>query len=367
MPPIPDLPHVVTIKDVARIAGVSVATVSRVLNASGPVSPTAQRRVRAAAKQLGYVPNGAAQSLSKSRTSTLGVLLPALYGEFFSEVMRGIDGAARRAGHHLLLASSRTDTRELDAALRSMRGRVDGLIVMAPDPRASDLIAARVRDFPVVLVNTPDVDGISSITTDNFEGARAMVRHLVALGHRHVAMIAGPEHNHDAGERLRGYHAALDEAGVDAEARTILPGQFSEASGYRAAISLLRRRARPTALFAANDSMAIGALSALRERGLAVPDQIAVAGFDDVPAARYASPPISSVAIDIVALGQRATQRLLGLIGVGAHAPPAREIVATHLVIRQSCGGAPRSRSLPRTRPSPRGRPAPAPTPRSST
>lgn len=311
------------------------------------MSAVAQRRVRAAAKELGYVPNGAAQSLSKSRSTTLGVLLPALYGEFFSEVMRGIDGTARRAGYHLLLASSRSETRELEIALRSMRGRVDGLIVMAPDRRANTVIASLTRDFPTVLINSAESTQFSSVAIDNFEGARAMVRHLIALGHQRIAMIAGPDNNHDAAERLRGYRAALEEHAHAAEAGVVV-GSFTEASGYQAITGLLRLKPRPTALFAANDSMAIGALSALRERSLVVPDDMAIAGFDDLAMARYTNPPLSSVAIDIAALGQRAAERVLDLVRRGTtvadggveSAAPLREVVATRLVIRQSCGAA---------------------------
>lgn len=329
----------VTIKDVARSAGVSAATVSRVLNASGPVSPAARRRVRAAAKQLGYVPNGAAQSLSRSRTTALGVLLPALYGEFFSEIMRGIDGAARRGGYHLLLAGAGAGSRELQASLQSLRGRVDGLIVMAPDAPGHAVFSSLADDFPAVLISSAGTDRFSSVGIDNAGGAHAMVRHLLSLGHRRIAMIAGPPDNHDAAERRRGYHAALLEAGRVPEPATVLAGNFSEASGHRAVAALLRLRPRPTALFAANDSMAIGAISALHERGLVVPDDMAVVGFDDLSVARYTNPPLTTVSVDIAALGQRATQRVLEIVRSGARSgAPVREIVPTQLVVRQSCG-----------------------------
>jgi LacI family transcriptional regulator len=331
----------VTIKDVAREAGVSVATVSRVHNRSAAVNEATRERVAAVAARLGYSPHGAARSLITSRTNTIGVLLPDLYGEFFSEVIRGIDQTAQRHGYHLLISSSHDEERDLDAALRSMRGRVDGLIVMAPRLGAREAVAALADDFPLVLLNcAADGAPFDAITVGNFEGARAMVRHLVALGHRRVGFIAGAERNYDAAERRRGWREALREAGMRPPAAWEAQGDFGEASGYRAAQQLLAARPRPTAIFAANDSMAIGALSALREAGVGVPEEMAVAGFDDIPMARYMSPPLSSVHVDISTLGERATARLMeGVHGTGRRQGRGeRETLPTTLVIRESCG-----------------------------
>jgi LacI family transcriptional regulator len=368
----------VTIKDVAREAGVSVATVSRVHNRSAAVNAATRERVAAVAARLGYSPHGAARSLITSRTSTIGVLLPDLYGEFFSEVIRGIDQTAQRHGYHLLISSSHDEERDLDAAVRSMRGRVDGLIVMAPRLGAREAVAALADDFPLVLLNCAVDDApFDAITVGNFDGARAMVRHLVALGHRRVGFIAGPERNYDAAERRRGWREALREAGVRAPAAWEAPGDFGEASGYRAAQRLLAARpGRPTAIFAANDAMAIGALSAIREAGLRVPEDVAVAGFDDIPMARYMSPPLSSVHVDIVALGEHATTRLVESVrraeggdgggGDGQQRDRARvgthETMATRLVVRDSCGGGVRAAAAASTPPPPlpfveRGRP----------
>ena len=346
----------VTIKDVAREAGVSVATVSRVHNESSLVNAETRHRVREVAARLGYTPHGAARSLITSRTSTIGVLLPDVYGEFFSEVIRGIDQTAKRHGYHLLISSSHDEEREIEAALRSMRGRVDGLIVMSPDMDSQVAVRNLPERFPVVLLNcaaAAERNGgeFDAITIENFEGARAMVRHLFSLGHRRVAIIRGAARNLDAAERLRGYRAALGEAGVKPRAAWEAAGDFGEESGYRAAVALLAARPRPTAIFAANDSMAIGALSALREAGVRVPEEMAVAGFDDIPMARYMSPPLSSVHVDISTLGERATSRLMegvrdaGRRGGERHG--VRETLPTTLVIRDSCGG----RATPATGP----------------
>lgn len=330
----------VTIKEVAREAGVSVATVSRVLNNSGPVNETTKRRIRQVAETLRYSPNGAARSLITRRTSTLGVLLPDLYGEFFSEVIRGIDQAAQRNAYHLLVSSSHADRSEIEAALRAMRGRVDGLIVMSPDIDAHGLEANLPGDLPVVLLNCAvDGSGFDSLNTDNYGGAYEMVGHLLGHGHRRIAMISGASKNYDANERRRGYRAALKNAGAEWRREWEIPGDFTKSAGYRAALQLLDlEQPRPNAIFAANDSMAIGAISALRERGVRVPEDIAVAGFDDIPIARYLSPPLSTVQVAISELGERATERVLSAVLNKNQHERHQETLSTTLVVRRSCG-----------------------------
>jgi LacI family transcriptional regulator len=329
----------VTIKDVAREAGVSVATVSRVWNEAAFVSTETRQRVAAVAARLGYSPHGAARSLITRTTHALGVLLPDLYGEFFSEIIRGIDHTAQAAGYHILVSSSHDSKDEIDAALRSMRGRVDGLIIMSPDLEARRTLQTLQGSFPVVLLNGgAEAKAFDTITIENHEGAREMTRHLIARGHRRIAMVCGPQRNYDAAERLRGYHTALTESGIEHEASLVVRGDFSELSGYGAVSQLLELEPRPTAIFAANDSMAIGALSALREAGLRVPDDVAVAGFDDIPLARYLTPPLSTVHVDISQLGERAAALLLTSLRKG-NRPHQQLQLSTTLVIRASCGG----------------------------
>src|SRR5256885_12361613 len=182
----------VTIKDVARLAGVSVATVSRVLNASAPVRDDTRDRVLQVTKELRFSPNSAARTLSRRRAGALGVILPDLYGEFFSELLRGIDQESQRAGHSLLVSSSHHDSHGVGAAVRAMRGRVDGLLVMAPEVSAAALEAALPDGLAVVLLNPTPGASLDSITVDNAGGARLVVQHLAALGHRRIAFIAGP-------------------------------------------------------------------------------------------------------------------------------------------------------------------------------
>jgi LacI family transcriptional regulator len=332
-----------SIKEVALKAGVSIATVSRVLNDKGPVAVETRQRILAAIEQLRYVPHGAARSLITNQTDTIGVLLPDLYGEFFSEVIRGIDLAARRSGFHVLISGFHSDRAEIEAVLRALRGRVDGLIVLSPDVDAQSLRRNLPETLPVVLLNTPvEGDGadFDAINLDNHGGAFAMVRHLAGLGHRRIAFLRGPEENADARERLRGYRDALLSLGIKREEALELGGDFSEESGYRAGQRLLALRPRPAAVFAANDSMAIGCLFALREAGAQVPGDIALAGFDDIPIARYITPPLSSVHVPIAELGTRAMERLLHAVDSKNGHERRQETVATTLVVRGSCGGA---------------------------
>jgi LacI family transcriptional regulator len=338
-----------TIRDVAREAGVSVATVSRVLNDSGPVRDATRARITEVARRLRYIPNSAARSLSTRQTHTVGVLLPDLHGEFFSEVIRGIDQVVQLQGWHLLVSSSHNERAAIEAALRVMRGRVDGLLVMSPDLDAHALSANLPERLPVVLLNCEVEDApYDSINIDNYAGAYAMMAHLLGLGHRRVALLSGPERNHDARERLRGSQAALAAAGVPCPEELVLAGDFSEASGHAAALRLLQSGERPTALFAANDSMAIGAMSALREVGVVVPTDMSVAGFDDIPIARYVSPPLTTVRVSIPSLGARATERLFEVLRHGGGQQRVQELLSTELVVRGSCAAVAATTGVPR-------------------
>jgi LacI family transcriptional regulator len=330
----------ITIREVARAAGVSVATVSRVLNDSGPVAVDTRDRIRRVAGEMRYIPNGAARSLSTRRTGTMGVLLPDLYGEFFSEVIRGLDQAAQRSSYHLLLSSSHNDRSDLVAALQAMRGRVDGLVVMSPHIDVAVLAANLPESLPAVLLNSPLADGaFDTLSVDNRGGARAMVAHLAGHGHRRIAMIRGPGHNRDAAERLRGYRAALAGAGLAADPALEVEGDFTEECGYHGVRALLGLAEPPTAVFAANDSTAVGAMSALREAGISIPAQVAVAGFDDIPISRYLTPALSSVRVSISELGARAMEQLVRAVAGENRHERIHQTLPTALVIRESCGG----------------------------
>lgn len=331
---------VATIRDVARRAGVSVATVSRVLNSSGPVKESTRQRVEDAAAALEYTPHGGARGLITRRTTNLGVILPELYGEFFSQVIRGMDQVAQRAGYHLLVSSSHANRDEVEAALGAMRGRVDGLILMAPDIVADRLTGAVSAGLPLVLVNSDaKANGrFDTVNVDNRGGSYALVRHLASVGHERIGFIGGPPANHDAREREAAYRMALADGGLERREGWEVMEDFTKSGGYRAAKRLAELRDRPRAVFAANDSMAVGAMSAFQESGFRVPQDVAVGGFDDLPVARYVTPALTTVHVDLVRLGERSVELLmLALRGDGAH-EPRHEEVETTLAIRRSCG-----------------------------
>ncbi len=326
----------ITIHDVAARAGVSVATVSRVLNGKELVREETSRHVLAAAKLLRYVPNVAARSLSIRRSQTIGIVLPEVHGEFFSEVIRGIDLAARAEGYHILVSGSHSDSDRMLEVVDTMRGRVDGLLVMAPDVTLAPLQELRARDMPVVLLNSAGPSG-DAITIDNYGGARAMMQHLHNLGHTRIAFVRGPQHNADARERLRGYRHAMRGMATRLLRALECSGDFTEESGFAAGRQIAESSSRPTAVFAANDSMAVGVLASLAAAGIKVPEEISVVGFDDIPIARYVAPPLTTMRVDIAELGRRAFALLLDAISEPRAHAARHERVATTLVVRGSC------------------------------
>ncbi len=334
----------VTIKDVAREARVSMASVSRALNGTGAVRKEIRERVLAAAERLNYVPNSGAQSLMTRRTRTIGVLLPRFHGEFFFELIRGIDSAARSRGLHLLVSTSHNDAGETRQALRAMVGRVDGLLALLPHVDAQFLHQTLRGTLPIVLLSTADIEHVyASVRIDNFGGAYAMVKHLVACGYRSIAHISGQPDNVDTEERARGYFAALAQELPDAKP-IVVQGDFTEESGYKAAQELLRLRERPRAIFAANDMTAIGCISAIMEAGLSVPDDVAVVGFDDIPTARFVRPALTTVSVHIADLGARALECLASGIEKPETLSSITEIVPADVVVRDSCGARRQSR-----------------------
>jgi LacI family transcriptional regulator len=326
----------VTIKDVAREARVSVATVSRALNGHSNVTPETRDHVLGVAARLRFIPSEAARTLISRRTHTVGALLPDLHGEYFSELIRGIDLAARARGLHLLVSSSHGDAAEAAAALRAMNGRVDGLLVMSPHVNADFLWGNVPEGLPAVLMNTRVAEGKhSSFAVDNYGGAFAMVRHLVERGHKRIAFVAGPDSNFEAQERLRGYRAALAELLPEANA-DVLQGDFTQESGWRVGNQVVALTERPTAVFASNDMMAIGCLSAFNEAGLQVPRDIALAGFDDIPISRYVNPPLTTVRAQITELGALALDRLASSIEDPERMAVQHLTLRADLVVRQS-------------------------------
>ncbi len=327
-------PAQATIRDVARHAAVSVASVSRALNGHGSVHPDMRARVQAAAKLLGYVPHAGARSLSMARTHAIGVILPDLHGEFFSEIVRGMDREATARGYHLLLSNMHADAALATVAMRSMRGRVDGLVVMAPQLDAAGLDEALPGVIPAILINSLREAARPAMRVDNRAGIAAVVGHLVASGRRRLVHIAGPTGNVDGDERRESFLETVAASVPDARP-VVLPGTFREESGEAAVATLAERGLlAPGAIdgiVAANDMMALGALTALRAAGVAVPGGIAVTGFDDIPLARYLG--LTTVRVDLVEMGARAVTRLVERLEGGV-ADDRTEGIVPELVIR---------------------------------
>ena len=320
----------VTIRDVARLAGFSVASVSRVLNDSGKVNPATRQSVLDAVRELGYTPNFAARSLSTARSQAIGVVLPDMHGEFFGELVRGMDRAASDSGNLLLLSNSHADPQMAGQAMAAMRGRVDGIILMAPQLPETDRERALPAGLPVVLINSPGGQDHHALRADNIGGVRAMVRHLLESGRRTIVHFGGARQNFDAMERQRAYREAMAALAPDLPVR-VLEGTFDDASGAALTRRLIDEGLPVDAILAGNDMMALGALTTLREAGVAVPDRVAVAGFDDIPLAHFLD--LTTVKVDIVGMGMRAVELLLAQMS-GEAGPPATELSKTRLVRR---------------------------------
>jgi LacI family transcriptional regulator len=321
-----------TIRDVAREAELSVASVSRALNGHKSVRPETRARIVAVADRLGYVPHAGARSLSMARSNAIGVVLPDLHGEFFSEIVRGMDREATRLGLQLLLSNMHADPVQAGQALRAMHGRVDGLLIMCPQMRTEGWSGSMPRGLPAVLLNTPEsLMDHPSMAIDNRGGAAAIARHLIGLGRRNILHIAGPDHNIDARERRDGFVEAVCKLAPDAVV-TILSGDFNEETGEAAAEQILRDRLNVDAIFAANDMMAVGCLQALRAGGKRVPEDIAIAGFDDVPIARYLA--LTTARVNIAEIGARAVIRLTEIMNGERPGDDGVEVHLPELVVR---------------------------------
>ncbi|MEO8547404.1 MAG: LacI family DNA-binding transcriptional regulator [Sphingomicrobium sp.] len=320
-----------TIRDVARRAQVSTASVSRALNGVNNVSEETRSRVLAAATDLGYVPHAGARSLSLARTNAIGVVLPDVHGAFFSEIVRGMDSEASKRGYLLLLSNMHGVNPQPDSVLRAMRGRVDGLLVMAPHLDAETLIRALPATTPTVLINGPgELHDYSNLRLDNGAGVDALICHLTSLGRRRIIHLGGPRNNVDAQERAAAFRSAMERY-APGEDILDLPGDFTEKAGEETIRRLLSQGVQFDAVFAANDMMAIGVLQALKKAGLQVPADVAVAGFDDVPLARHLD--LTTVRARIAELGVRAIARLVEMLGNG-DPEPFQELHSTELVVR---------------------------------
>ena len=334
-------PRTPTIYDVARRAGVSASTVSRALANTHPVASRTRHRIEAAVQELGYRSNHVARSLAISSTESIAILLPDLTLAFFPELVRHIQLAAEGRGYSLILCNTLNDAGRELAYLDFLRGkRVDGVLVVGLGVHV-DALAQVVRDLPVVCLD-PDVNlpGAPMVQIDNRGGARLATQHLIDLGHRRIAHIAGTPTRTVSRERLQGYRQALRRAGIAVDPGLVAPGDFTEEGGRMATSLLLEEDSPPTAIFAGNDQTAIGAIAALHERGLAVPGQVSVVGFDDVHVSAHIQPPLTTIREPVAEIANAAIDLLLERIRGGADLHGKLRLPG-ELVIRRSTAAPP--------------------------
>lgn len=333
-----------TIRDVALRAGVSTATVSRVLSGASPSTPATIAAVRAAVEALRYRPSGVARSLKLRSTHTLGLIVTDVQNPYFPELVRAIEDAARERGETVLLCNAAEDPeREAGYLDVLVERRVDGIIVAASDlsERHADWLTN--APIPVVIVNSePMVRGVPTIMSDNRAGGRIVAEHLLGLGHRRLGVIAGPERQSASRPRLEGVLEAIAEAAGPIEQPAIVVGDGHVDGGESAARVLLQESPAVTAIVCFNDLTAIGTLRALRAIGRRVPGDVSVVGFDDIAAAAWVDPPLTTVGQQKSAMGRWAVERVLQAIDGGAQ-PAGDEVVRLPVVlcVRGSTGEAP--------------------------
>ena len=326
----------VTLDMVAQLAGVSASTVSRILNGTAKVTDDKRAAVDAAIAELGFVPNPMARGLAGGRTLSIGVVTQAIDSPFYGGALRGIEDELDRAGYSPLFVSGHWNAAEEARCIAMLQARrVDGIIVLTG--RLSDnALRTCAKRLPVVVTGrTLKAKNLCALNFDHVEGARLATLHLLNLGHKRIAFITGDPAHPDANERLVGYRAALQAAGVADDPELVVPGLFTEESGLLAVNRLLDSRQRFTAVFAANDQMAFGACLGLHRRGLRVPQDVSVVGFDDLPLTQYALPPLTTVHHPAYDLGQLAAAAMLQLL---RSEKPAVAVPAPHVVVRESSG-----------------------------
>lgn len=324
------------IADVALLAGVSHATVSRVMNGNFTVDATIAERVRAAAAELNYQPNPVGRSLALGKTDTIGIVVPDLSNPTFQAILRGLSMSAAQDGYRVLIADSSEVSSEEAILAGEARRRCDGLVLCAPRMSDAELEELAPSLHPMVLINrSTESTQAPSLMVDYGQGIQELAEHLVSLGHTRLAFLAGPARSASNGMRLNGLEK-FSAAHPDIELQ-ILEGGSSFEAGHEAADKVIASGA--TAVLAFNDLVAMGLLSGLHEKGVRVPEDISVTGFDDIPFARYTTPPLTTAAVPITELGQQAWHSMRALIQQ-AETPPTPSTFQPQLEVRGSTGPA---------------------------
>lgn len=333
-----------TIRDVARHAGVSIATVSHVINHTRPVSDELKQRVQEAMTTLGYQRNPMARALRSKQSLTIGVIVPDNTNPFFTEITRGIEDISLQNEYSVITCDSRGDLSREAMHTRNLRGKqVDGIIFVAAGGGETHIQQLVDREVPVVMVERDPYDlRVDAVMISNMRGAELATQHLLDLGHRRIACITGPQRVTLRSERLQGFRDRLAAAGIALPDAYVVDGNFASDIGYLVARDLLALPERPTAIFAFNDLMAMGVLLAAQEAGLRVPEDLSVVGFDDIFLAAYTVPPLTTIRLPVHEMGQMAMEMLLNRIE-NRDAPLARKTLEIDLIVRKSTAAAPDS------------------------
>ncbi len=329
-----------TINDVARHADVSTMTVSRVVNKSDYVSAATRARVERAIAELGYVPNALAQQFRSKRTKTIALVMADITNPFFTTVARGVEDVAGPRGFGVLFCNTdESETREVEYVSMLVQRQVDGVLLVPATSSSRSLAILRAQNVPVVIVDrrvrSHQVDVVRG---DSVAGAHALAQHLIQLGHRRIAILAGRKIVSTSVDRVTGFTRALAAAGIRQDPRLVRYGGYHQSEGYAMALEVLDERPAPTAIFAANNFIAVGAMRAIREAGLHAPGDLSIVGFDDLPPDWSMDPFLTVVAQPAYTFGQRAAELLLERID-GQAPDGARELVLPgELIVRRSSG-----------------------------
>ncbi|MGE5599736.1 MAG: LacI family DNA-binding transcriptional regulator [Bacteroidota bacterium] len=329
----------VSIQEVARRAGVSASTVSRALSGKAAVRPETKRRVLQAVRELDYRPNVLAKSLKEGKSRTIGLIIPNIHHLVFPAAVRGVSDVARKHGYTVVLCNTDEDLGTERAHVENLTGRlVDGLIFSTATQESTHLLSLKERGYPIVLMIRYFSDELDTVMVDNFRGAYEATRFLLARGYREIALINGKLELDLYRQRLAGYRAALAEGGLPAEDDLVVNATVGWEDGYRAVQTIYERGRRPDAFFGTSDPKALGVLKALKDRGVRVPEDVAVMGYDNLEMAELSDPPLTTMAQPFYEVGRRAAERLIKLIERKRRSKPAVERLETRLLVRRSVG-----------------------------
>jgi LacI family transcriptional regulator len=327
-----------TLTDVARLAGVSTMTVSRVINNSGYISPDTRARVDRAIVELGYMPNALARQLRSKRTKTIALVLTDITNPFFTTIARGVEDAAGGLGYAVMFCNTdESETEEIEYVRMLIQRRVDGVLLVPATDSSGSLELLQKHGLPVVVLDRRACsDQVDEVRADSEAGAYLAARHLIGLGHRRIAVLTGPSRVSTSVDRVVGYRRALAEEGLEPESELILFGEFNEASGYEMTQRILADRPQPTAIFAGNNFIAFGAIRALREAGTRIPEDMSIVVFDDLPPGWAVDPFLTVVSQPAYEIGKRAAELMLERLAGDAPAKRRTLVLPSELITRRS-------------------------------